>query len=517
MINKFKKHHKKKKKVFFLFRPIVYLFRPISYLIEFSRHKIEKSIILELMFVFGISFLCTIIMYNFSNSYFTSATRYSVVKYDKGIKEIYRRSLELSDTIVSDKLNSKEDIKRIQNIIDSYYNDDTTNRIMIADFEGKVLFKSSNVIEEEINIDDVIRNNIDLKDNIEYSSPSSDGRKEYMSINPVSFSDTKAYAIIKGVPRKEVQYYTKDISFLASLLSVTTFIGTFLFLTKRKMKYIKELSSGLLQISKGNLGFKVTKRGNDELALLADNINYMAKELKEKIEKERKAEKTKNELITNVSHDLRTPLTSIMGYLGLIKDKKYENEDQLYNYVNISYNKSEKLKTLINDLFEYTKYSNDNNQNQFENQVISLGELLEQLAEELVPICEDNNVTIKKEIEDYKTFVEVDPDKTVRVFENLLMNAVRYSLKPGEIGINLYKEKSFVIVAISNQCKEISQDDLNKMFDRFYRLEKSRSTSTGGSGLGLAIAKNIVESQNGKIWAEYKDEKVIFYVKFLLV
>lgn len=129
----------------------------------------------------------------------------------------------------------------------------------------------------------------------------------------------------------------------AFLLAVIVFIFGFLFITKRKMNYIEEISKGLLQISKGNLDYRVKRVGNDELALLADNINYMAKELTDKIEKERKIEKAKNDLITNVSHDLRTPLTSIMGYLGLIKEK-FKSEKELMEYASVAYTKSEKLK-----------------------------------------------------------------------------------------------------------------------------------------------------------------------------
>lgn len=310
--------------------------------------------------------------------------------------------------------------------------------------------------------------------------------------------------------------YDHDRNMDGRLLSVgvsfLSFLIIFYLVTSKKMKYIEIVSIGLLEISKGNLDYRIKKYGKDELSTLADNINYMAEELKTKIENERKAEKTKNDLITNVSHDLRTPLTSIKGYLELIKNKKYTQENQLDQYANISYNQAEKLEILINDLFEYTKLAN--NAVKFDKKDIALNDLLDQLIEELVPICENAAVTISKEFIKEKVMVNVDPNKVVRVFENLFINAIRYSTKPSEIKIILTVINGFSLVSIQNKCEKISDDNLSKIFDRFYRVEKSRSSDTGGSGLGLAIAKSMVELQQGFIEAKYKDGYISFNVKF---
>lgn len=272
------------------------------------------------------------------------------------------------------------------------------------------------------------------------------------------------------------------------------------------------MSTGLLEISKGNLDYKIKRQGEDELALLADNINYMAEELKHQNENERKAERIKNELITNVSHDLRTPLTSIKGYLELIKRKEYKQQQQLEQYVCIVYNKTEKLEVLVNDLFEYTKLIN--NAVPVERQEIVLNELLEQLIEEFVPVCEENNVTMTRDFVKEKLLVNLDPNKTVRVFENLLVNAIRYSLKPSDIKISLTKEGNYSIISIKNTCNPLDKNDLEKIFERFYRVEKSRSSDTGWTGLGLAIAKGIVEIQGGIIEVESEGNLINFIVKF---
>ena len=278
------------------------------------------------------------------------------------------------------------------------------------------------------------------------------------------------------------------------------------------MSYIEELAKGLLEISKGNLNYRVMEKSEDELGSLANNINYMAAELEHKIERERQIERAKNELITNVSHDLRTPLTSIMGYLRLLKDKKYETIDQHDNYVDIAYGKAEKLKGLMEDLFEYTKLSNETIQLNW--QKVALNELLEQLIEELVPVSEENQLSFITELPTEKVLVDLDSDKIVRVFENLLMNAILYSYKPGEIFVGLTWENDIITVIVKNNGEEISKDDLENLFDRFYRVEKSRSSLTGGSGLGLAIAKNNIDLHDGKIWAESEGESIAIYVQF---
>ncbi len=300
--------------------------------------------------------------------------------------------------------------------------------------------------------------------------------------------------------------------FLSTVTAVATFVFLFYFITKRKVKYLEELVAGILEISTGNLDYRVKVRSVDELGALANNINFMAIELKTKIENERKAEKMKTELITNVSHDLRTPLTSIMGYLRLVKDKNFNNSTELENYIDIAYQKSEKLKVLIEDLFEYTKLSNSGVR--VDLKTVSMNELVEQLIEELVPVAQDSQITFIKKISKEKIFVDIDPDKTVRIFDNLLMNAIRYSYKPGIVKVSLVSDQSTVTVGIENTGENIPLEDLDKLFDRFYRVEKSRSSKSGGSGLGLAIAKNLVEVQGGQIWAECTDNIISFKVRF---
>jgi signal transduction histidine kinase len=240
----------------------------------------------------------------------------------------------------------------------------------------------------------------------------------------------------------------------------------------------------------------------------------MAAELQRTIEEERRAERTKSELITNVSHDLRTPLTLIMGYLRLLKDRNYEGEEQARHYLDISFGKAEKLKQLIEDLFEYTKLSNHGVPLRLE--TVCLNELLDQLAEEYVTAAENERLYLSRQLPAERLFVHMDPDKMIRVFENLLTNAIKYSLKPGEVRVRMACAGQRALVCVANRGEPLSAEQLERLFDRFYRIDSSRSSETGGSGLGLAIAKSIVESHGGRIWAESEQGEIRFWVELPL-
>lgn len=441
-----------------------------------------------------------------------NSSRNARIDYSTGVQHISDTAYEIASFFKQEKV-SKNDSSKINDMI-KIRDQDSSIKVLICDLEGNVLYNSSNVAEKKIDVYSTLKNVMDRDNRVHYEN----GKrviiyenKEYDSLYPINFTDGYGYVVVKGVPYGTVVYDKYDNSLLAVLFAFAAFIISFYFITSRKMQYIESVSSGLYEISKGNLDYRIKKVGNDEIASLADNINNMAEKLKNKIDKERQIEKTKNELITNVSHDLRTPLTSIKGYLGLIKDKKYKDDTQLEEFVNIAYNKSERLQSLINDLFEYTKVSS--NGITLNKEVIDINELLQQLTDELVPICEENEIIIEKSFQKEKINVDIDADKMVRVFENLLINAIRYSIKPGVVKLSLSSEKEYAFIKVENKCNDMSKEDVERIFERFYRAEKSRSRETGGSGLGLAIAKSIVELHEGTINAVYNEPAIIFTVK----
>ncbi|WP_125153060.1 sensor histidine kinase [Clostridium rectalis] len=493
----------------FFTKPFRILFTRFMKIYYRAEDRVNKNIRMELIVTFGVCLFASFMLFTLTNSYFTKRTSYSTINYMDSIKRMSDLVLDIGKQVDNIKVSSK-DSDKIKQVINRYSN--TNYKVLVVDLNGKVLYKSENTYENQVDIHTIIKNSVGFKNAIYDQREYSSGSGEFVSFYPIDFSDNRAYVVIKGVPegRIETNYNEKEKSFLALLISGVFFIGLFFYLTGKKVKYMQEIALAVMYMANGDLNYRIDGKGEDELAHLADNINYMAAELNYKIEKEREIERNKSELITNVSHDLRTPLTSIIGYLNLIKDNKFRDDKQLKEYVNIAYNKSEKLKVLIDELFEYTKLSGEGVT--LNKEVISLDEFLEQLVEEFVPVFEDNKLIANKNItKDVK--INADGDKLVRVFDNLIMNAVRYSFKPGEIKIGLYKEENKAIVYVKNKGKNIPNEDLKKLFHRFYRVEKSRSENTGGTGLGLAISKSIVNLHNGEIWVECDENDISFYVK----
>ena len=281
-------------------------------------------------------------------------------------------------------------------------------------------------------------------------------------------------------------------------------------LTRDKVAYIEYLSECLGEISKGNLNYKIEVIGEDELAEVAQSITHMEKELKYQIEAQMQAEKSKNELVTNVAHDLRTPLTSIIGYIGLVKDGGGHDKEDQVKYLDIAYTKAEKLKVLIEDLFELTKFHQQ--AIKLKKEKISLSNLMNQLIEELMPLASDKNIEIETYIDSTGTTAEVDIQKMTRVFENLIENAIKYSPQGEAIYVELRAIGDKIYVAVSNAFENISPEEVSLFFERFYRADKSRNSMAGGSGLGLAIAKNIVELHGGEIGATINEDLISFKI-----
>ncbi len=473
----------------------------IEKIVNLTKERIEKSIRFELMMVIGICFLVAFIFYSFTNSFLKREYNEPKITYD--YDSIERTASELTKQIESVNDNSK-----INGILESVSGGEKS---FITDLDGKVLYKTKNVVEENIDIYSALKS---AMTNVDYERIGEVKEKNY--IMPVKIAGERRYLIYSKIPEANITYNTINTSnsSLALVLTFIVFIVSFVVITNNKMKYLDEIAIGLKIIASGNLNYRIQERGTDEIKNIAFNINHMAKEIGEKIDAERDAEKTKTDLITNVSHDLRTPLTSVMGYIGLVLQNRYKDEEEMKEYLNIAFSKAERLKLLIEDLFEYTKLNN--NGITLTKTKINLAEFLSQLIEELTPLLDENNLTVYKKFESEKISVLIDTVKMLRVFENLITNAIKYSYKPGEILIGLYQKNNTAIVLFRNKGDHLTKEKTEKLFDRFYRVDESRNTNTGGSGLGLAISKNIVELHEGKIWAESIGDNISFYVRLNL-
>lgn len=223
----------------------------------------------------------------------------------------------------------------------------------------------------------------------------------------------------------------------------------------------------------------------------------------------KEAEQRKNDLIVYLAHDLKTPLTSVIGYLSLLRDEPQIYPEMRAKYTGIALEKAERLEALINEFFKITRFNLTQLSLRLEE--VNLTRLLEQVTFEFQPILAEKGLSLSLQFTP-DVILACDPEKLERVFDNLLRNAVNYSNPNTPIGVTMLKEKDAVIVSVENQGRTIPQDKLDQIFEQFFRLDSSRSSSSGGAGLGLAIAKEIVERHNGIIRAQSAKERITFTV-----
>ena len=295
------------------------------------------------------------------------------------------------------------------------------------------------------------------------------------------------------------------------LFGILVFTVTFMILQEKSLRYITKISDAMQNISEGDLNVTVDVEGDDEFSSMAANLNKMVEDLKELMDKERESERTKNELITNVAHDLRTPLTSIIGYLELLSgDVKLEPEIQK-KYINIAYVKTKRLEKLIEDLFGFTKM----NYGKLSMHVgqVDVVKLLSQLLEEFYPSFVDKNLSYELQSNVPVKVITADGNLLARLFDNLINNAIKYGADGKRIMVKLHADDEIVTVSVINYGYVIPADELPLIFNKFYRVEQSRSTNTGGTGLGLAISKNIVDMHGGTITVTSDLSGTVFTVK----
>lgn len=327
------------------------------------------------------------------------------------------------------------------------------------------------------------------------------------------YNDGNSFAILTVVLVNYIQRYIGRYIFYIILVFII-FSIYFTLLSHKKVKTFADIFNTVEDMANGNLDRTIDIKSKNLMGQLANNMNQIVFKLNKSIEEERRAEQTKNDLITNVSHDLRTPLTSIIGYLGLIDDDKYKDEVQMRHYVNIAYEKAKGLNVLINDLFELTKMRNKGVK--LDKSTVNLGELLGQLVAQFELQLKNSKMESRLYLSNEKVMVDVDPIKLVRAFENLITNAIHYGKEGKYIDIVTIKEENTVVIQFINYGEPIPVVDLDHIFERFYRVEKSRSLQSGGSGLGLSITKHIIELHNGTISVDSNYERTVFEVRIPL-
>lgn len=263
-------------------------------------------------------------------------------------------------------------------------------------------------------------------------------------------------------------------------------------------------------IAQGHLDHRIPFRLKGNQQHVISSVNALVDSAVKSMDDERKIEKSKDELITNVSHDLRTPLTSIIGYLGLIEDKQYQSEEDILKYTHTAYEKAKQMKTLVEDLFEYTKVQQHGAPVNIMR--VDLNQLLEQLTASFELEAQHRGIEISSKVVPNPLMIEADPEKLGRVFNNLVANAFKYGNGASYIKVDARQQGNDVVVTVANDGTPIPAKALGHLFERFYRAEESRSRATGGTGLGLAIVKSIVDLHHGSVRVTSDENETAFIV-----
>lgn len=291
-------------------------------------------------------------------------------------------------------------------------------------------------------------------------------------------------------------WYWQDskLTLVICILVPSCFISFIVLYFIKQIIYINEIIEGADKIKNGEINHKIEIKGNNNFTVLAENINNISQGLDNAIDEKVKSERMKSELITNVSHDLKTPLTAIINYIGLVKKEENIQPEYLKDYVNILDKKSKRLKLLIDDLFEASKASSGNIS--FNIEKLDINQLLKQSIGENEEKLTKSNLDIKLKLPEEKVYINCDGKRMYRVFENLLSNISKYSLENTRVYIETKIVDDNVYISMKNISSYELNFEANEISERFKRGDLSRNTE--GSGLGLAIAKDLVELQQGQ-------------------
>lgn len=311
---------------------------------------------------------------------------------------------------------------------------------------------------------------------------------------------------LDGFERLISPTFFKSMIFAIVVILVLTGVVLSLWLYKSLLFPINELNVAMKHIKNGNFEYRLVPNGDDsELSDLYRNYEDMRLRLKENAEDKIQREMQNRELISNISHDLKTPITAIKGYSEGIIDGIADTPEKMDRYVKTIYNKASDMEKLINELTVYSGI--DNNRIPYHFHKILVGEYFRDCIEEVGMDLENKNFKL-----DYvnlvspDTMIIADPEQMKRVVNNIISNSIKYMDKlNGEINIRILDEVDSIRVEIEDNGKGIAQKDLQNIFERFYRTDASRNSGTGGSGIGLSIVKKIIQDHGGYIWATSKE------------
>ena len=335
-----------------------------------------------------------------------------------------------------------------------------------------------------------------------YGFSQTQARHMQESSSQTSDSDEMVYDIsLAQSSSSQVRLMAKDMILTATIILVFTALSVGLWIYRSIAVPLVKLRKATRNIKEGNLDFVLEVEGNDEFSQLCRDFEEMRKRLKESTEEKILMDKENKELISNISHDLKTPITAVKGYVEGIMDGVADTPEKMDRYVRTIYNKTNEMDHLINELTFYSKI--DTNRIPYTFSKLNVEDYFSDCAEELGLEMETRGIELV-----YANYVEkdvqviADGEQIRRVIHNIVSNAIKYMEKPrGIIQIRVKDVGDFIQVEIEDNGKGIAAKDLPYIFDRFYRTDVSRNSSKGGSGIGLSIVKKIMEDHGGKVWA----------------
>ena len=312
----------------------------------------------------------------------------------------------------------------------------------------------------------------------------------------------------------QVKLMAKDMILTATIILVFTALSVGLWIYRSIAVPLVKLKKATKNIKEGNLDFVLEVEGNDEFSQLCQDFEEMRKRLKESTEEKILMDKENKELISNISHDLKTPITAVKGYVEGIMDGVADTPEKQEKYIRTIYNKANDMERLINELTFYSKI--DTNRIPYTFDHINVNAYFADCVEELSLELEEQNIELAYfNYVDENVQVIADAEQIKRVINNIVSNSIKYIDKPkGYINIRVKDVGDFIQVEIEDNGKGIATKDLPLIFNRFYRTDASRNSSKGGSGIGLSIVKKIIEDHGGKVWATSKEHTgtVMYFV-----
>lgn len=379
--------------------------------------------------------------------------------------------------------------------------------ITITNRNGLVLWRKN----PDDNSDDYRRKKVYVDIDERVVNSYDDCSPEYSFVYTKSIKKTLYYIIFETKVTPEYLYADIKLKAACMCLGTVIFIICALLMTKKRIDYIRYLSDVVNMISKGNLDMQIDKRGRDEITNIAYSIDNMQHSIGRMMKEERENDRKNMELITNLSHDIKTPMTIITGYLDVVISHKYDSAEERDTYIKKAFQQVEKINGMIHKIFILARnekpYGNDGSNgiesSKANKEKCNIAMMLKQDVSEFEGIALKQERNFVADITEKSVYAEVEIEQMREVFDNILMNSIKYSRKNTDIIVTLLEENDNILIKVSNMTDCIKKLDCERIFDKFYRADHARNSSISGNGLGLSIVKETVEGLGGSVLADY--------------